>query len=112
MSTGLSEASVSGRVAHPAVADEHYVILSTDHAVASLLAYRDYLPSKRHDEFDEWVKRFENPFANPQASTAYRNWDSARRLRQLGEDGVMAEVLYPNTIPLFLSRAFLPKGDQ
>ena len=35
------------------------------------------------------------------AATAYRNWDSAARQRELEDDGVVAEVLFPNTIPPF-----------
>ena len=39
-------------------------------------------------------------------TTAYRNWDSKRRLDELEQDGVVAEVLYPNTIP-----PFYPSGN-
>jgi predicted TIM-barrel fold metal-dependent hydrolase len=86
----------------PSVVDGRYVIVSTDgHAGAAVTAYRDYLPSRLHGDFDEWVKRFENPFADLMGETAYRNWDSPRRLAELAEDGVVAEVLFPNTIPPF-----------
>ncbi len=86
----------------PSVVDGRYVIVSTDgHAGAAVTAYRDYLPVRLHGEFDEWVKRFENPFADLAGETAYRNWDSKRRLEELAGDGVVAEVLFPNTIPPF-----------
>ena len=95
-------------VESPAIVDGRYVIVSADgHAGASVMAYRDYLPSRLHREFDDWVKRFENPFADTVGPTAYRNWDSQRRLRELEEDGVVAEVLFPNTVPPFFPGANL-----
>jgi predicted TIM-barrel fold metal-dependent hydrolase len=91
----------------PAVVDGRYVIVSADgHAGAPIMTYRDYLPAAMHDSFDEWVQRFENPFADIEGPTAYRNWDSERRLTELEEDGVVAEVLFPNTIP-----PFFPSGN-
>ncbi len=35
------------------------------------------------------------------AATRYRNWDSKRRLEELESDGVVAELLFPNTVPPF-----------
>jgi predicted TIM-barrel fold metal-dependent hydrolase len=32
---------------------------------------------------------------------ADRNWDSTRRMRRLEADGVVGEIIYPNTIPPF-----------
>ena len=67
----------------PAVADGRYVIVSVDgHAGASLMQYRDYLPSRLHGTFDEWVGMFENPFEDIAGETGYRNWDSTRRLKE------------------------------
>ena len=55
----------------PAVADGRYVIVSVDgHAGASLMQYRDYLPSRLHGTFDEWVGMFENPFEDIAGETA------------------------------------------
>ena len=102
----------------PAVVDGRYVIVSTDgHAGASVMTYRDYLPSRLHDEFDEWVKKFENPFADTEGTWAYRNWDSKRRIEELEQDGVVAEVLFPNTVPPFYPTANLtaappPAGEH
>ncbi len=97
------------------IVDGRYVILSADgHAGAQLMTYRDYLPSKFHGDFDEWVKRFENPFADLMGETAYRNWDSARRLEETSRDGLAAELLFPNTIPPFFPSSNLtaqpPRG--
>jgi predicted TIM-barrel fold metal-dependent hydrolase len=78
------------------------VIVSADcHAGAPIPGYRDYLASRWHDEFDAWAAAFVNPHADLEAVYADRNWDSAKRLRHLEEDGIAAEVIFPNTIPPF-----------
>jgi predicted TIM-barrel fold metal-dependent hydrolase len=81
---------------------ERYVVVSSDgHAGAELHAYRDYLERAYLDEFDAWATTFVSPWDDLRAETAYRNWDSGTRLRELEDDGVVAEVLFPNTIPPF-----------
>jgi len=88
--------------------DDRYLVISSDgHAGAELLAYKDYLPAAWHDEFDAWAAAYENPFADLLAATAYRNWDSDRRLAEADADGVAAEVLYPNTVPPFFDQGNL-----
>ncbi len=99
--------AIEPRRESPAIADGRYVIVSADgHAGASIMAYREYLPSRLHTQFDEWAGMFENPFADIAGETAYRNWESKRRLKELAQDGVVAEVLFPNTIP-----PFYPSGN-
>src|SRR3954452_8432704 len=89
------------------LAGDRYIVISSDgHAGAQVHEYRDYLESRYHDEFDAWEAAFVNPFDDLRADFAYRNWDSAARLRELEDDGVVAEVLYPNTIP-----PFFPSGN-
>ena len=89
------------------LAEDRYIVISSDgHAGAEMLDYRDYLERRYLDEFDIWAKSYVNPYADLQGETAYRNWDSAARLRELEEDGVVAEVLFPNTIP-----PFFPSGN-
>ena len=117
MSVTISQPETTRQYDHPAIVDGRYVILSSDgHAGASIMGYRDYLPSQLHDEFDAWVKRFENPFADLESPTAYRNWDSKTRLEELEEDGVVGEVLFPNTIPPFYPSgnltAYPPKAGE
>lgn len=67
--------------------------------------YKPYLESRYHDEFDDWADNFVNPYGDLVKPDADRNWDSARRVRELEEDGIVAEVIYPNSIP-----PFYPKG--
>jgi predicted TIM-barrel fold metal-dependent hydrolase len=83
-------------------ADDRYVVISADaHAGADLRDYKDYLPSKWHEEFDVWADAYVSPFDDLVHATASRNWDSDFRLRELDADGISAEILFPNTIPPF-----------
>ena len=87
---------------------DRYTIISVDgHAGASLLDYKPYLATKWHGEFDAWAASFVNPFSDLLASTAYRNWDSDARLAETESQGVVAEVLFPNTIPPFFAQSNL-----
>ena len=58
------------------------------------------------DDFDAWAPTYVNPFADLRGADADRNWNSARRLAELEADGVVAEVLFPNTVP-----PFFPAGN-
>jgi len=101
------DSSTKQQLEHPAIVEGRYVILSADgHAGADVQTYKDYLPSRLHDEFDAWSTSFVNPFSDLTSEYAIRNWDSKRRLEDLSRDGVCAEVLYPNTIP-----PFFPSGN-
>lgn len=83
-------------------AGDRYVVISSDcHAGASINAYREYLTADLHDEFDAWMQTFDNPYKDLTGDDAERNWDSSRRLREMEDDGVVAEVIFPNTIPPF-----------
>ena len=81
---------------------DRYVVISSDcHAGADILDYRDYLEKRYVEQFDEWAANYKNPFADLRSADASRNWDSDRRLHELESDGVVGEVLFPNTIPPF-----------
>ena len=79
---------------------DRYVVISTDtHAGADLYDYKQYLPTRLHDDFDAWAKTYVSPFDDLIVATAQRNWDHDMRLSEMDADGVAAEVLLPNTIP-------------
>ena len=81
---------------------DRYVVISTDtHAGADLLDYKPYLPTRLHDDFDDWAKTYESPFDDLIIATAKRNWDHELRMSEMDADGVAAEVLLPNTVPPF-----------
>ena len=96
--------------------DHRYTIVSADaHAGGDIPDYRPYLPSRWHDEFDAWAASYVNPFADLLAPTAYRSWDSDRRLAENEADGITAEVLFPNSVPPFFeesSLVALPPGED
>ena len=52
-------------------------------------------------QFDAWRGKYKNPFRDLQDDGRSRNWDDERRFRDLGEDGIVAEVVFPNTVPPF-----------
>ena len=85
-----------------------YVVISADgHAGADLRDYKPYLESSLHDEFERWVVTYKNPFSDLVKPDANRNWDGAVRQADIEADGVVAEVLYPNTVPPFFPRGGL-----
>jgi predicted TIM-barrel fold metal-dependent hydrolase len=92
----------------PSSAGRNYVVISADcHGGANVPDYRPYLESRHHDDFDAWLATFENPYDDIAGDDAGRNWDSARRLREMEDDGVVAEVIFPNTIPPFFPKVSL-----
>ncbi|MFF3747623.1 amidohydrolase family protein [Streptomyces kronopolitis] len=97
-------------------AERHTVISADCHAGADLLDYRPYLPSRHHEAFDAWAAAYVNPYEDLLADSADRNWNSARRLAELEADGIVAEVVFPNTIPPFFPSAALvapaPTGEE
>lgn len=91
-----------GSATGEAVVDGRYIVISADcHGGGGLHAYKDYLPSKYHDEFDVWADGYKNPFADLITPDAERNWNHERRLAELEQDGIVAEVIFPNTVPPF-----------
>jgi predicted TIM-barrel fold metal-dependent hydrolase len=87
---------------------DRYTIISADcHAGADLRDYRPFLESRYLDAFDAWADHYVNPFGDLKRPGAERSWDSALRLRELEEDGIVAEVIYPNTVPPFFPRGGL-----
>ncbi|HEU5033507.1 MAG TPA: amidohydrolase family protein [Mycobacteriales bacterium] len=88
--------------------DDHYVVISADcHGGGDIYDYRPYLPKRWHAEFDAWAATYEIPYEDMKGPEGYRNWDSKRRLVELEDDGVVAEVIYPNTVPPFFPKPSL-----
>lgn len=108
--------------------DHHYVVISSDnHAGADLYGYKPYLDSKWHDEFDDWAKNYTNPWDFVETRVTNEgfdidkeelltgasswhsslNWDSPKRKAHLSADGVVGEVIFPNTAPPFMPGSVL-----
>ena len=81
---------------------DRYTIISSDtHAGGSHAMYREHLDPQWHDEFDAWRGEYRNPFSDLGDQRRYRNWDDDMRNGQQDEDGVVGEVIFPNTVPPF-----------
>jgi predicted TIM-barrel fold metal-dependent hydrolase len=99
-------------------ASKNYVLISSDgHAGASIRDYKPYLAKEFHDEFEIWANNFHDPWADfdkeladtedeglrigvSSASSSY-NWESEKRIEILEGQGIVAEVIFPNTVPPF-----------
>jgi predicted TIM-barrel fold metal-dependent hydrolase len=101
-------------------AGKRYVIISTDgHCGANLRDYKPYLESKWHEQFDAWADTYVDVWGeitnkvhdeHPDETRFHfgvvsydveLNWDSSLRLEYMESQGVVAEVLFPNTVPPF-----------
>ncbi len=95
---------------------DRYIVISADcHGGGAVQDYRDYLDPAYHDDFDAWLATFENPYDDLKGGDADRNWDHDRRLAEIEADGVVAEVIFPNTIPPFFPKSSLvgqPPGSS
>jgi predicted TIM-barrel fold metal-dependent hydrolase len=92
--------------------DRRYLVISADcHGGAALTEYRDYLESSYWDDFDRWAASYEMPYEDLKGEEGSRNWDTNRRRRDLEADGIVAEVMYPNTVPPFFSTSSLASSQ-
>jgi predicted TIM-barrel fold metal-dependent hydrolase len=82
---------------------DHYPIITADsHAGASHAVYREYLEEKYLEDFDAWRGKYKNPYKDLRANDdRIRNWDNDRRNGDQQRDGVVGEVVFPNTVPPF-----------
>ncbi len=91
--------------------DGHYTIITADsHAGGSHAQYREYLDPAYLEEFDAWRNRYKNPFKDLGDTRRYRNWDNEMRNSQQEADGVVGEVIFPNTVPPFFPSFVLFAG--
>src|SRR5271165_58676 len=93
-------------------ASRPYAIFSSDcHAGADLRDYKPYLERRWHEEFDAWASSYNDGWAGIDTESEYKagvssflsplNWDSSQRLEVLESQGIVAEVIFPNTTPPF-----------
>ena len=88
--------------------EDRYIVISADcHGGGSIDDYRPFLDAQWRDEFEEWAASFEMPYEDLKGDNGARNWDSARRRRDLEADGQVAEIIFPNTVPPFFPKVSL-----
>lgn len=93
--------------------DRRYTVISSDgHAGADLLDYRPYLAREHHEDFDAWAAHLVNPFESEHLLSKAQdcNWDNALRNADLEAQGIVGEVVFPNTVPPFFPQTqfFVP----
>jgi predicted TIM-barrel fold metal-dependent hydrolase len=81
----------------------NYTIISSDtHAGANHETYREYLDPKYLADFDAWRGEYKNPWKDLRdTDLRVRSWDDDRRDADQLSDGVVGEVIFPNTVPPF-----------
>lgn len=81
---------------------DRYTVISADcHAGGSHEQYREFLDPKYRDDFDAWRNKYKNPFRDLQDGGRVRNWDDDIRNADLEAEGIVGEVVFPNTVPPF-----------
>ena len=84
-----------------------YICITSDtHAGAAIDTYGEYLDPSYREDFKAWRGAYKNPHKKHIGSKKTKNWDSAERLADLVGDGVVGEVLFPNTVTPFYAKAF------
>ena len=86
-----------------ATTSSRYTIISADtHAGANHETYREYLDSEYLDDFDAWRAKYKNPWKDLRdTDLRVRSWDDDRRDADQLSDGIVGEVIFPNTVPPF-----------
>jgi predicted TIM-barrel fold metal-dependent hydrolase len=89
-----------------------YIVISADtHAGASIQDYRDYLDDKHKALFDDWRGEYKNPQQKHIGSKKHKNWDDDERMGDMEADGVVGEIIFPNTVPPFFKTSVLICGN-
>lgn len=88
-----------------ASADPYVLITADTHAGGSHAQYREYLDPQWRDAFDEWRGGYRNPSEKHYARKKLRNWDLAIRAEDQDSQGVVGEVVFPNTVPPFFNKS-------
>jgi predicted TIM-barrel fold metal-dependent hydrolase len=99
-------------MANPLDGLDRYLLITADtHAGAAPEGFGPYLEQKWQGEYQEWLKQsaemakiMRGVMGNRSIGVdgdpdidGNRNWDSVRRLQETEADGVVAEVIFPNT---------------
>ncbi len=94
-----------------------YVLITADtHAGGSHAQYREYLDRDYQQAFDDWRGGYKNPSQEHYGSKKMRNWDLDIRTADQNGQGVVGEVVFPNTVPPFYRKSIVtaqpPKPEE
>ena len=90
-------------VTTPSAPTDHYTIISADcHAGGSHAMYREYLDPAYLEDFDAWRGKYKNPYRDLRDTTSASATGTTSGAQSDQEaDGVVGEVVFPNTVPPF-----------
>jgi predicted TIM-barrel fold metal-dependent hydrolase len=90
------------------MSQEPYILITADtHAGGGHAAYREYLDPKYRAAFDDWRGGYKNPEKQHYGSKKLRNWDFEIRSNDQNSQGVVGEVIFPNTVPPFWRKSLV-----
>lgn len=87
--------------------DPYLLITADTHAGGSMEQYREYLDPKYQQRFDDWRGGYKNPSQAHYGSKKMRNWDLEIRTNDQNSQGVVGEVVFPNTVPPFFTKSIV-----
>ena len=90
------------------MSSDPFVVISSDtHAGASVEGYKEYLDAKHQSLFEDWRGTYKNPQKKHIGSKKHLNWDDDARMSDMSDDGVVGEIIFPNTVPPFFKTSVL-----
>lgn len=90
------------------VSGQPYILITSDtHAGGNHAQYREYLDPHYREKFDEWRAGYRNPSAKHHGVKKRRNWDNELRNADQDSQGVVGEVIFPNTVPPFYRKSIV-----
>jgi len=85
-----------------------YILITSDtHAGGSHAQYREYLDPAFRERFDQWRGGYKNPSQQHYGTRKLRNWDLDIRTSDQNGQGVVGEVVFPNTVPPFFRKSIV-----
>ena len=96
--------------------DPYLLITADTHAGGSHEQYREYLDPGYREQFDAWRGEYKNPSQAHYGNKKMRNWDLDIRTSDQNSQGVVGEVVFPNTVPPFFNKSIVtaspPKPEE
>jgi len=90
------------------MSNEPYLLITADtHAGGSHAQYREYLDPQMREVFDEWRGGYRNPAQEHYGVKKMKNWDLGIRTGDQNSQGVVGEVVFPNTVPPFFRKSIV-----
>ena len=87
--------------------DPYLLITADTHAGGSHEQYREYLDPGYREQFDAWRGGYKNPSQAHYGNKKKRNWDLDIRTSDQNSQGVVGEVVFPNTVPPFFNKSIV-----